>query len=286
MQQPARSTWAVLRLPAFRTVWVADFVSNLGFFAQSVGAGWLMTSLTTDAHFVALVQTASALPLFVLAIPAGVLADLVDRRGLIRTTNVALIVLAVGLAALTFAGSVSPISLLVCTFALGIAGAIAEPAWGALIPEIVPTADLPSAIALNGINFNLSRVLSPPLAGLLVAVAGPAAAFAVNALSFVPTAIVMRPGKTKHVVTAGAFRDGLDKAARLARTSIPVRNVLLRNAAFGVCSSVIFALLPLYVRVTLHASPLQFGFFFGALGAGSVAVAQVLGQLRHWAGTQ
>jgi MFS family permease len=280
VKQRSQSAWAVLALPAFRKVWLADFVSNIGFFAQSVGAGWLMTTLTTDAHWVALVQTASALPLFLFAIPAGVLADLVDRRGLIRTMNLALMVLAALLALLTFTGSITPLSLLACTFALGIADAIQEPAWGALIPEIVPTPDLPSAIALNGINFNLSRVLSPPVAGLLVAFAGPGAAFAVNALSFVPTVIVMRPAAAKSAPTLRAFRDGLDKTLSLARSSVPVRDVLLRNAAFGACSSVIFALLPLYVRVTLHASSLEFGLLFGAIGAGSVAVAQVLGPLR------
>ena len=275
------SAWAVLALPGFRRVWLADFVSNLGFFAQSVGAGWLMTSLTADAHVVALVQTASALPLFFLAIPAGVLADLIDRRGLIRATNIVLAVLAALLAVLTATGRITPFSLLACTFALGVAGAMQEPAWGALIPEIVPPADLPSAIALNGINFNLSRVVSPPLAGLLVAAFGPAFAFAVNAVSYVPTIVVMRPARAPLRPTLAAFRAGFATTFALAGASRPIRDVLLRNAAFGLSSSVIFALLPLYARTTLHADPTQYGLLLGALGIGSVTVAQFLGPLRE-----
>jgi MFS family permease len=272
--------WTVLRLPAFRVVWLADFVSNLGFFAQSVGAGWLMTSLTQDPHLVALVQTASALPLFLVAIPSGVLADLVDRRGLIRSVNVLMIVIAAALALLTAANIITPVTLLVGIFALGFADAVQEPAWGALIPEIVSASDLPSAIALNGINFNLSRVLSPPLAGLLVGAVGPAAAFGINALSFVPTVAVMQPRKAQGRVTIAALHAGFMKTLQLAGTSVAIRDVLLRNAAFGACSSVIFALLPLYVRTTLHADSTQFGLLFGAIGAGSVAVAQFLGVMR------
>src|SRR5580692_5635653 len=112
-----QSAWAVLRLPGFRPVWFADFISNLGFFAQSVGAGWLMTSLTRDAHVIALVQTASALPLFLVAIPSGVLADLVDRRGLIRTMNVIMVLVAGVLAVLTMLNVITPVTLLVATFA-------------------------------------------------------------------------------------------------------------------------------------------------------------------------
>jgi MFS family permease len=273
--------WAVLRLPGFRMVWLADFASNLGFFAQSVGAGWLMTSLTQDAHLVALVQTATSLPLFLVAIPSGVLADLVDRRGLIRRVNALMIVIAAALAILTAVNLITPATLLIGIFALGIADAVQEPAWGALIPEIVSASDLPSAIALNGINFNLSRVLSPPLAGLLVAAVGPAAAFGINAISFVPTIAVMQPRKTQGRVTIEALRTGFVKTLQLATTSVSIRDVLFRLAAFGACSSVLFALLPLYVRTTLHANSTEFGLLFGAIGAGSVAVAQFLGVMRR-----
>jgi MFS family permease len=279
------SAWRVLALRPFRAVWIADFVSNLGFFAQGVGAGWLMTSLTTNAPIVSLVQTASSLPLFLFAIPAGVIADVVDRRRLIRMTNVMLAVLVGILALLTAKHVVTPAVLLSATFVIALVDAIQEPAWGALIPEIVPDRDLPAAIALNGIDFNLSRVIGPPAAGLVVGLAGPAAAFALNALSFVPTVVVMRPQARRAWPKLGALRDGIKATLAIVRTSAPVRDVLLRNAAFSVCASVIFALLPLYARVGLHATPTQFGFLFAMLGLGSVTVAQILEPLRTRFGT-
>lgn len=279
-EMPARSAWSVLAQPAFRAVWIADFTSNLGFFAQAVGAGWLMTSLTTSATIVSLVQTASSLPLFLIAIPAGVLADLVDRRALIRMTNISLLVLVAVLALLTVEHAVTPVILLGATFVIGLVDALQEPAWGALIPDIVSDRDLPAAIALNGIDFNLSRIASPPLAGLLVGIVGPAAAFAANALSFVPTIVVMRPQTPKIPIKLTAFRDGITGAFAIARTSAPIRDVLVRNAAFGVCASVIFALLPVYARLDLHATATQFGFLYAMLGVGSVVVAQIFGPLR------
>ncbi|MGB8965365.1 MAG: MFS transporter [Candidatus Cybelea sp.] len=279
------SAWRVLALRPFRAVWIADFVSNLGFFAQGVGAGWLMTSLTTNAPIVSLVQAASSLPLFLFAIPAGVIADVVDRRRLIRMTNVTLAVLVGILALLTAKHVVTPAVLLSATFVIALVDAIQEPAWGALIPEIVPDRDLPAAIALNGIDFNLSRVIGPPAAGLVVGLAGPAAAFALNALSFVPTVAVMRPQARRAWPKPAALRDGIKATLAIVRTSAPVRDVLLRNAAFSVCASVIFALLPLYARVGLHATPTQFGFLFAMLGLGSVTVAQILEPLRTRFGT-
>jgi MFS family permease len=271
----------VLALRPFRVVLIADFVSNLGFFAQAVGTGWLMTSLTTNAAIVSLVQTAASLPLLLVAIPAGVLADLVDRRRLIRITNVALAVPLSILALLTAKHLVTPALLLSATFIIASVEAIQEPAWGALIPDIVPNPDLPAAVALFGIEFNLSRVVGPPLAGLLVGIAGPAAAFAVNALTFVPTIAVMRPKARWVWPRLEALRDGTARSFAIARASPPVRDVLVRNASFGVCASVIFALLPLYARVDLHATPTQFGVLFAMLGLGSITVAPMLGPLRE-----
>jgi MFS family permease len=278
--------WAVLRQATFRAVWLADFAGNLGTFAQVVGAGWLMTSLTLNPHIVALVQTASSLPLFILAVPAGVLADLVDRRRLIRDVNLVLVLFASLLAIATWTGHASVVVLLGATFALGIADALQEPAWGALIPDIVSTADLPSAIALNGIAFNLPRVLGPPLAGALVAATGPATAFAVNAASYVPTVFVMRPQHVASRLTAAAFRAGFANAFAAARRSMPLRYVLGRNAAFSICSSVLFSLMPLLARVHFHASATQYGILIGALGAGSVAVAQFIDRIRRLLGVE
>jgi MFS family permease len=274
------AAWSVLRESGFRNVWIAAFCSNLGSFAQAVGAGWVMTSLTTRADLVALVQTASTLPLFLLAVPAGALGDLVDRRGLIRYANAILALLAAVLAYLTRAEKITPAALLLVTFAMGVAGALQSPAWGALIPEIVPQAELPAAIALNGVNFNLSRVIGPPAAGLLVGAFGPAITFAVNALSFIPVIAIMHSVKCARKLTAVAFGCGFIAIRDALVQCAPVRAVLLRTAAFSICASVIFALLPLFARTALHAHSTEFGLVFGALGLGSVAVAQVLGSVR------
>jgi MFS family permease len=270
----------VLSQQPFRNLWTADFISNLGFFAQSVGAGWLMTSLTHDVRLISLVQTASSLPLFLAAIPAGVFSDFVDRCALIRVVNIVLVVLTAALAALTWGHGVTPLVLLIATFGIGLAGSIAEPAWAVLIAEVVSKRDLPSAVALSGVNFNLSRVLSPPAAGLLIAVAGPAAAFAANAASYIPTVLVMPSGLPVNRPPWNALREGIVRTIGLAGTSGEVRSILLRTAAFSVCASVLFSLLPLYARVQLHANPTQFGILFGALGVGSVTVAPALGALR------
>jgi MFS family permease len=278
---PTYNAWAVLSQQPFRNLWIADFISNLGFFAQSVGAGWLMTSLTRDPRLISLVQTASSLPLFLAAIPAGVFSDFVDRCALIRVVNIVLVVLTAALAVLTWGHGVTPAVLLISTFVIALAGSIAEPAWAALIAEIVSKRDLPSAVELSGVNFNLSRVLSPPLAGLLIAVGGPAAAFAANAASFIPTVLVMPSGLPITRPAWKALLGGITGTIGLARTSRAVRSVLLGTASFSICSSVLFSLLPLYARVQLHANPTQFGILFGAIGAGSVVVAQVLGGLRH-----
>ena len=275
------NTWTLLSQQPFRNLWIADFISNLGFFAQSVGAGWLMTSLTHDARLISLVQTASSLPLFLAAIPAGVFSDFVDRCALIRVVNIVLVVLTAALAALTLGHGVTPFVLLIATFGIGLAGAIAEPAWAALIAEVVSKRDLPSAVALSGVDFNLSRVLSPPLAGLLIAVAGPGAAFAANAVSYIPTVLVMPSGLPVTRPPWSALLEGILRTIGLASTSRAVRSVLLRIASFSICSSVLFSLLPLYARVQLHANPAQFGILFGAIGMGSVVVAPLLGELRR-----
>jgi MFS family permease len=145
----------------------------------------------------------------------------------------------------------------------------------ALIAEVVSKRDLPSAVALGGVEFNLSRVLSPPLAGLLIAVAGPAAAFTANAASFIPTVLVMPSGIPVRRPPWNALLGRMVGTISLARTSRAIRSVLARTAIFTICSSVLFSLLPLYARMQLHATPSQFGILFGALGAGSVVVAQV-----------
>src|SRR5467141_3274221 len=176
----ALSVWRPLRSRTFRNLVIADVFSDVGTFMQSVGAAWLMVSLNAGPMYVALTQTASALPFFVLALPAGAIGDIVDRRKIILFTETWMVVVAVVLAGMTIAGAMSPVLLLILTFALSAGDAFETPTWHAILPELVEKEDLPAASALNGIEFNLARAVGPALAGMIISVAGVATAFVAN----------------------------------------------------------------------------------------------------------
>src|ERR1700720_4385286 len=178
--QPASSIWAPLKTPTFRNLLIADIVSDVGAFMQTVGAAWLMVSLNAGPLYVALTQTAAALPFFLLALPAGAIGDIVDRRRLILSTETWMVGIAIVLAALTLAGLMSPALLLVLTFALSAGDAFETPTWRSILPELVEKEDLAAASALNGIEFNFARAAGPPLGGAVVAVAGAGTAFSLN----------------------------------------------------------------------------------------------------------
>src|SRR5574341_2510668 len=169
---PAASPWSPLQRPWFRSLWIAMLVSNTGTWMQDVGAGWLMTSLAPTPVMVALVQAATALPTFFLAIPSVALADIVDRRRYLIGVQLWMMAMALLLALLTLAGATTAWLLLACTFALGIGSAMMMPAWAALIPELVPRSDLQSAVALNVMVMNVSRAIVPSVSGAIIAVMG------------------------------------------------------------------------------------------------------------------
>src|SRR5438067_6469718 len=171
------SMWSPLRRPVFRSVWTASVVSNTGTWMQSVGAAWLMTSLTPSPLLVALMQTATSLPILLFGLPAGALADVVDRRKLLLVTESWLLLVALTLGLLTLAGIVSVWTLLALTFLMGLGTALDGPAWQAVVSDLVERPELPSAVALNIVGFNLARAVGPALGGLVVAAAGPAAVF-------------------------------------------------------------------------------------------------------------
>ena len=183
-KEEAPSLWRPLRTPIFRQLLVADVVSDIGTFMQGVGAAWLMVSLGAGPMYVALTQTASTLPFFLLALPAGSIGDIVDRRKLILGTEAWMVCVALALAVATLTGVITPWILLVLTFALSAGDAFETPTWRAVLPELVRKDDLPAASALNGIEFNIARAVGPALAGVLIAAAGVGAAFLVNVASF------------------------------------------------------------------------------------------------------
>src|ERR1035438_10214455 len=161
--------WRPLRSSTFRNLLLADVVSDVGTFMQSVGAAWLMVSLNAGPMYVALTQTASALPFFVLALPAGAIGDIVDRRNVILFAEIWMVFVALTIAVMTLAGIMSPVLLLVLTFALSAGDAFETPTWRAVLPELVANEDLPAASALNGIEFNFARAVGPALAGVVLA---------------------------------------------------------------------------------------------------------------------
>jgi len=276
------SVWRPLRGRTFRDLLIADIFSDVGTFMQSVGAAWLMVSLKAGPMYVALTQTASALPFFLFALPAGALGDICDRRKLILFTEVWMASVAIALAALVITGFISPWLLLALTFALSAGDAFETPTWRAVLPELVAKEDLEAASALNGIEFNLARATGPGLAGVLIASLGVGAAFVVNAMSFVGVIFVVARWKRPHQKrTAPAERViGATMAAlRYVRYSTGVRALIIRAGVVMFFASALVALLP-SVAHNVSKSPIAFGLLLGCFGAGAVLGAFVLQPAR------
>ena len=285
---PSPSPWRPLRIRIFRNLLIADLASDLGTFMQSVGAAWLMTSLTSSPMYLALIQTASALPFFLLALPAGSIGDLVDRRKLILRTELWMLGVACILAVATISGAMTPWLLLLLTLALSAGDALEAPAWRAIFPELVPKEDLTAAVALNGIEFNLARAVGPGLAGLIIAVAGVGTAFVLNALSFFGVIVVIARWK-RHVRKSQLPPETLGGATlaafRYVRYSPGIRTLLLRSACVIFFSSAFWALLPAVAR-QLSKSSVGYGLLLGFFGMGAVIGAIVLQRARKTASVE
>lgn len=286
MAQPSNeksaSLWQPLRSATFRNLLIADVVSDVGTFMQTVGAAWLMVSLHGGPMYVALTQTASALPFFVLALPAGAIGDIVDRRKLILFTEGWMLVVASILAGLTLAGLMSPILLLVLTFALSAGDAFETPTWRAVLPELVRKEDLAAASALNGIEFNFARAVGPALAGLVIAFIGVGAAFLVNALSFFGVILVVARWKrasVKRSTPTETVSGATVAAIRYVRYSPAIRAVLFRAGAAMFFASGLLALLP-SVAHQISGSPLGYGVLLGCFGLGAVVGARAMQRAR------
>jgi MFS family permease len=275
--------WAPLRIAVFRALWLALLASNIGTWMQTVGAQWLLVDEPNAATLVALVQTASMLPILLLALPSGALADTFDKRRMLLAVQVWMFAVAVVLAALTAAGRMPPALLLTLTFALGVGQALTLPAWQSVIPEIVPRTQLASASALGAISMNAARAIGPAIAGVLIAQTGVAAVFALNALSFVVFAVVLlrwrRPVRDDDRAPerfAAAVRAG----GRYVRHSMIVRRILLRAGLFMLPGSALWALLPLVASQQLRMSASGYGILLAALGVGAIAGALLMPRIR------
>jgi MFS family permease len=277
------SAWAPLRRTWFRALWTAQFVANAGTWAQTVGAQWLMGDLGGSALQVALVQTAATLPVFLLVVPAGALGDIVDRRRLLLLSQTLMLLSAAALAGLTAAEFVTPNSLLALTAVLAVGQALAAPCFQAVQPELVPREELAQAALLNGVNANVGRAVGPAVGGLLIAAAGPAAAFAMNAVSFLGVLAVLyrwpRPTVPRPLGTE-PIRQAIRAGMRYVRSAPAFSSVLVRSALFMVFASGLWALLPTLARGPMQLGPNGYGGLLAAVGFGAILGTAVLPRLR------
>jgi len=272
-----------LRHAAFRTLWLATLASNSGMWLQSTAAGWMMTSLDSRPLMVSLVQAAGLLPVFLLALPAGALADIVDRRRFLIAAQLWMFAVALLLTALTAAGALGPWGLLTLTFLLGAGTAMNFPAWAATTPELVPREDLVGAIALNGIGFNLARAVGPALGGFAIAAAGPEAAFGLNALAFLVLIVALVAWKREappRIMPRENLGAAMRAGIRFTLATPAMHAAIIRACTFFFFTAAIWGLLPLLVRQQLGLGAEAFGLMLGAMGIGAVAAGFLLPALR------
>jgi predicted MFS family arabinose efflux permease len=278
------SALSPLRIPDFRAVWLANTASSVGSLIQSVGASWLMTSIAQSADMVALVQSSVALPLVLLSLVAGALADSMDRRKLMLMSQVFMLIVASVLTVFAWMRLLTPWLLLLFSFLLGCGGALNAPAWQASVRQLVPRAQLPAAVALTSIGYNIARSIGPAIGGAIVAVAGAAAAFAVNALSYIPLIAALvrwHPPCNPQPLPRESLRTAVASGIRYVSMSLAIRTVLVRAFVFGTGASAVMALLPLIAKHQVRGGALSFGVLLGAFGVGAIVGAIVSPALRE-----
>ena len=273
-----------LRYPVFRAVWFASVLANFGALIQGVGAAWLMISIAPSADMVALVQASVALPVMLLSLAAGALADNRDRRLIMLGTQIFMLAVSTALAFVAWGGSMTPWLLLMFTFLIGCGSAFSAPAWQASVRDMVPREELPGAVALNSVGFNIARSVGPAIGGAVVAAAGAAAAFATNAASYIALIVVLarwRPVLAQETLPREPLWAAMGAGLRYVSMSPAIRNVLMRSAIFGFGASGLVALMPLVARDRLAGGPLVYGLMLGAFGIGAVGGAIGSARLRR-----
>ena len=280
------SALSPLREPLFRSLWIAAVISYTGSWMQNVATGWLMTSLTPSPMWVAMVQVAVSLPVLLIALPAGALADIVDRRKFLLFTQSLMVAAATILGVMTLTSTVTPQILLAFTFLLGVGAVMNDPAWQSLTPDLVPSSKLAAAVALNSAGFNIARAIGPALGGLLIAAicCGATAsgwAFLLNAVSFFGVILFLyhwKPAKAESRPGATTFGGAIGIGLRYARRDPRIRTVLVRTLLFSIFASVFWALLPL---IASKFGAEGFGAMLAFFGLGALAGAGVLAIARR-----
>ena len=287
---PKSTGFAPLKIPLFRDRWIASTVSSIGTWMQDTAGTWLMTSLTASPLLIALMQTAASLPVLLLGLLAGATADIFDRRKLLIFWQAWMLASVGILAILTFVGYVSPWALLAFTFLLNIGSAMNNPAWQAIVPELVPRGLIPDTVSLNAASNNLARAVGPALGGLMVAGfqrvhTGAGSVFALNALSFAGVIWVLVNWKRvplfKSALPAERIEGSIRSGLRYVRYAPDLQASLVRAFVFTFFISAIWSLLAVVARRDLKQGPLGYGILNGSLGLGAVMAATTLHRLRQ-----
>ncbi|MBH2042918.1 MAG: MFS transporter [Comamonadaceae bacterium] len=283
-QRAALSPLAPLSVPVFRMLWLTSVVANTCMWMNDVAAAWLMTTLTTSPILVALVQSASTLPVFLLGLPSGALADILDRRRYFIATQFWVAAVALVLCAAILVGGMTAPLLLALTFANGIGLAMRWPVFSAIVPELVSRPQLPAALALNGVAMNASRIIGPLLAGAIIASAGSAWVFVLNAVLSILSGLVIMRWQRTHV-SSPLGRERLGSAMRVGlqfvHQSPRMRAVLWRIALFFLHATALMALLPLVARGLDGGGAGTFTLLLASMGAGAIVAAMFLPRLRQ-----
>ena len=278
------SPWAPFTHSAFALLWTATLVSNIGIWVHNTGAAWLMTTLDPSPAIVALVQAATALPIFCFALFAGTLADRVDKQRFLVIVNIVIAAVTFGLAVLVALGWMTPMGLLVFTFLIGTGAAFVAPAWQAIVPDLVPRESLQPAIALNGLGINISRAIGPALAGALIISIGLAAPFVVSAASYLVIIGALlawkRPPAPARTLPPEPLLSGMLTGLRHASYNAPLKATLLRALGYFTFASAYWALLPLVARAIPGGGAGLYGTLLAAVGTGAVAGALALPKIR------
>ena len=282
--EPRASPWIAFRHKAFRVVWIATVVANVGTWMYNAASGWLMTNLDADPLTVSLVQVAGSLPMFLFALPAGALADIVDKRRFLIGSEFVLTIVAAISAMLVGSDLINPSILLLFTFLLGAGAAFTAPAWQSIVPQLVPKQDLAAAVASNGVGVNISRAIGPALGGVVIGGLGIAAPFWINALSnlaVIGALLWWRPPSSKgNGLPPERLTGALVVGFRHVRYNPNLRATLIRAVAFFFFASVYWALLPLVARNQIAGGPALYGILLGAIGVGAVVGAFTLPALK------
>lgn len=276
---PKATLWTPFTYAVFRAIWIAGMVSNVGTWMQNVAGVWLVTTLTTSALLVALMQTATSLPAFLLSMPSGALADLVDRRKLLLFTQGFMAVVATGLGALTLFGGISALGVLGFTFLLGMGAALNAPIWQSVATELVPRPALPSAITLNGVSNNIARAIGPAIGGVIIAYYSAGWVFLLNGVSFLGTWAMVYFWKREPTVTSGPaenFIGALRAGLRYVQYSPAIYGVLVRTFAFSFGAAAMWGLVSVVIARKLHLSSGHYGVMLSWLGAGAITGALLM----------